>query len=114
MPAQGRFYYNDAAERYLQVKVYASGRKQFCLYRKVQGRPERIDVGSISEVSLDDRRKKVQALNGRIASGENAARERAHIRSEMTLQQLFRDYLENHAKPHKELVSSMLSTPVTN
>ena len=88
--------------RGLTVAVSSTGRKNFVLYRKVAGRPERITIGLYPDLSIEQARDKAEELNGAIARGENPGEKRRTIRAEDTLGELFNIYLEHHAKPHKK------------
>ena len=105
MPADGaeRVYYYDANTPGLAVCVFSSGARVYYLYKKVDGKPVRIRLGNIDELSLDNARDAAQARLGEIAKGQNPheeKRQRAQQRK-MTLGALWSFYLENHAKPKK-------------
>ncbi len=100
-PAKKRVYCYDERESGLLLTVYPTGRKTFSLYRKVSGRPDRITIGGFPDLTIEQARSRAQELKGAIARGQNPSRERAAIRDEMTLGELFENYLENHARRHK-------------
>jgi integrase len=90
-----RAYFYDARVRGLALAVTPLGKKGFILYRKVDGRPERITIGPYPDLSIDQARRKAEELNGKIAQGENPAEKRRAIRDENTLAELFASYSEN-------------------
>jgi integrase len=96
-----REYYADAKTR-LRLAVYRSGAKAFLIYRRVQGRPERIFIGRWPDLPVEVARKIADQMNGQIAHGKNPAEERRQKRLEGTFANLFERYLELHAKPHKQ------------
>lgn len=100
-----RVYYADTQTRGLRLAVYASSAKSFLLYKKVQGRPERIFIGQWPDVTVEQARKQADQMNGQIAQGINPADARRQTRLEGTFGNLFERYLELHAKPHKQLRS---------
>lgn len=101
LPTNGqRVYFYDSQTRGLALAVRASGKKVFVLYRKVAGRPERIDIGPYPDLTIEQARGKAAELNGAIARGENPADKKRLVRAEATLGELFQTYLEYHAKPH--------------
>jgi integrase len=104
LPAAGamQVYYRDAKTRGFAVAVYPTGAKTFILYRKVQGKPERILIGRWPDLSVEEARKIADQMNGAIAKGENPAEERRQKRLEGTFKNLFERYLEDHAKPYKQ------------
>jgi integrase len=102
-PTNGqRIYYYDTMTRGLALAVSPAGKKVFILYRKVEGRPERITIGPFPDLTIEQARNRAAELNGLIARGENPASNRRIVREEMTLGELFTTYLEHHAKPHKK------------
>ncbi len=94
--------YHDTNKRGLKLLVYSSGVKTFVLYRKINGRPERITIGRYPDVTIEQARKQVDKFNAKIASGINPNEEKRAIRSEITLQELFNQYLDRHAKAYKK------------
>jgi len=68
------------------------------LYRKINGRPEKVLIARFGEISVDDARNHAAKLNADIANGNNPAHGRRLIRAEMTFGELFALYLERHAK----------------
>ncbi len=103
LPSAGaQVYYRDAKTRGFAVAVYPSGAKTFYLYRKVEGRPERVLIGKWPDLPVEEARKKADEMNGQIAKGENPAEERRQTRLEGTFGNLWERYLELHAKPHKQ------------
>ncbi len=103
LPTNGhRAYFYDSQTRGLALAVSPAGKKVFVLYRKVEGRPERITIGPFPDLSIEQARDRAAELNGAIARGDNPAARRRIVREEMTLSELFQTYLEHHAKPHKK------------
>ena len=95
-------YHYDSKVQGLSIGVSPKDRKTFILYRKIQGRPERIKLGRYPDLSIEQARGMASKINAEIAQGENPAQRKRAIRSEMTLRELFLDYLERHAKVHKK------------
>jgi integrase len=98
---QTRAYFYDEKVRGLALAVDPSGRKTFVLYKKVQGKPERVKIGVFPDVSIESARAQAQGMNVVIANGGNPAQERRSVRSEMTLQELFDTFLLLYAKERK-------------
>jgi len=97
----GRLYWHDSNIRGLRLAVSEAGHKTFVLYRKVQGRPERILIGPWPDVSVIEARKRAEQMNAAIARGENPADDRRQKRLEGTLGNLFVRFIEEHAKLNK-------------
>lgn len=93
--------YHDSTTRGLKLIVRPSGIRTFILYRKINGRPERITIGRFPDVSIEQARAKVGEYNAAISNGKNPANEKRNLRSEITFKKLFELYLERYAKVHK-------------
>ena len=101
-PEKGRRdYYYDLKEQGLQMAVTPGGSKSFYLYKRVEGKPERIYLGKFPDMSIENARKQAAKTKGRIASGKNPQKEKRAIRDEMTFAALFREYMEKYSKVHK-------------
>jgi integrase len=100
-PAKGWAYHYDAKTRGLAIGISHTGARSFVVYRKVQGRPERITLGRYPDLTIEQARGKAASINSAIAHGENPADKRRQDRKEMTFGQLFAEYLQRHAKPNK-------------
>jgi integrase len=96
-----RTYYYDSKTRGLAVCVLPSGKKTFVVYRKINGRPERITIGDIKDFSVEQARGKAGEINALIAKGENPAQKGRLAKAEATFGDLFNDYLNKYAKQHK-------------
>jgi integrase len=86
----------------LKLALYQSGARTFLVYRRVQGRPERIFIGRWPDLTVEQARKIAERINGEIAQGRNPAEQQRQKKLEGTLSNLFERYLELHARPHKQ------------
>ncbi len=86
----------------LAIQVTTAGTKTFYLYRWVDGRPEKMRLGNFPAMTVEQARQAATKALGEIAQGNNPANMRRTSREEWSLQDLFDDYLERHAKPHKK------------
>lgn len=98
---RNRIYRYDLKVRGLAVCVLPSGKKIFLVYRKINGRPERITIGSVNDFTIEQARGKASEINGAVSKGENPASKNRLAKEEATLGKLFDVYLERHAKVHK-------------
>jgi integrase len=96
-----RDYYYDAREKGLMLAVTAAGSKTFYLYKRIEGRPERLLLGKFPDLTVENARKLAASAKGEIAMGENPQKAKRSIRDEMTFGALFGEYLEKHSKVHK-------------
>jgi integrase len=96
-----RRYVYDSEVRGLALSITDKGVKTFILYRRVMGKPERMFLGRYPDLSIEQARGKAAENAGAIAKGENPADKRRLDRTQMTLQDLFDEYLKRHSKPRK-------------
>ncbi len=86
----------------LGISVTSTGVKSFVVYRWISGKPERVTLGRYPDLSIEQARRKAEEVNATIAKGENPNDKRRIERAEITFGELFKEYLERHAKPNKE------------
>ncbi|WP_373650587.1 tyrosine-type recombinase/integrase [Schlesneria sp. DSM 10557] len=98
----GRRWTYDTKVSGLALLTMPTGAKSFYLYKKVNGRPERHNLGKFPEVTVDAARDKANKLLARIADGDDPAEAKRKIRGELTLGDLWQRYLEDHAEAHKK------------
>ncbi|MDH0373508.1 site-specific integrase [Comamonas aquatica] len=102
IPESGWKYYYDTKVPGLAVGVGASGVKTFVLYKKINRRPERIKIGRVTDLTVDEARTKAIEHNGKVALGSNPADKKRQQRAEITFGEMFQLYYEQHSKPHKK------------
>ncbi len=103
LPAKGkRAYYRDEKEAGLVLDVRASGSKSFYLYKKINGKPERVYLGPYPDMKIPEARKACAIKKGQIAHGKNPQEEKRKIRQEITLGEFFKEYMEKYSRPHKK------------
>ncbi|MFZ2315623.1 MAG: tyrosine-type recombinase/integrase [Gammaproteobacteria bacterium] len=101
-PPQGkRAYYYDTKTQGLGICVTSANKKTFVVYRKIEGRPERIKLEQYPGMSIEQARGRTSEINASIARGDNPAQIRRAKKEELTLHELFENYLKLHAKKHK-------------
>jgi integrase len=101
VPQGRRQSYYDIKVAGLELRVTPAGTKTFTLYRRIEGRPERVTLGRFPQMTIDQARNEATKLNGRVSSGKNSAEEKRSVRTEITLKEMFVQYLERHSKVHK-------------
>ncbi len=102
IPEKGkRDYYHDQKEKGLILDVTGAGSKSFYLYQRVEGRPERVFLGKFPDLSIENARKLAIQKKGEIALGKNPQNERRKFRQEMTLGDLYQEYMERYSKRQK-------------
>lgn len=101
-PEKTAAFYMDASKSAptgFGLWVTAGGAKNFMVYRKVNGRPERIKIGRVEDLSIEQARKLAAKINGQIAEGVNPAERKRAARGEITLGEVFGEYLDRYAIP---------------
>lgn len=101
-PESGRVYYYDTKVAGLAVGVGSSGIKTYVLYKKINRRPERVKIGRVADLTVDEARKQAEKMNGRLALGDNPADEKRLLRAELTFGEMFVRFYEEHSLPFKK------------
>lgn len=94
--------YYDTKEKGLVLLVSHGGAKTYYLYKKINGRPERIKLGSFHDIGLDQARQSAAMHKGKIAEGRNPQQEKQAFKAESTLWELFTEYMERYSKKQKK------------
>ncbi len=101
-PKGKRAYYRDEKEDGLIIDVRPSGSKSFYLYKKINGKPERVLLGAYPDIKIPEARKACAIKKGEIAHGKNPQEERRRVKQEVTFAEFFDEYMERYSKPHKK------------
>ncbi len=92
-PPQGkRVYHYDTKTPHLAICVTGTGARSFYLYRKIQGRPERIKLGRFPTMTVENARRAAEKYNGKVAEGGNPAEIKRQARRVQTLDELYQKY----------------------
>jgi integrase len=97
-----RSCYYDQKTPGLAIMVFPSGTKTFFLYKRVNGKPDKIKLGRFPELSIEQARKAAIAGMNDIANGLDPNKEKQKIRDELNFGKLFATYMEEHAKIRKK------------
>lgn len=102
LPQKAWVFYTDEKTPNLTLGVGPSGIKTFYLYKRVPGQdsPERIKIGRFPEFSVEMARSHAMVLHGMFAKGQNPAEIKRAGRAELTLHELFQEYVRLYAIPH--------------
>jgi integrase len=103
IPKSRRVYYRDSVTRGLTLIILPTSVKSFYLYRRIQGRPERVLIGRFPDLTVEQARLEAAKFNGLVAQGVNPNDERRKLRAESTLQSLWEKYRDNTALRPKTL-----------
>ena len=102
IPANGWAYHYDLKVQGLCIGIGSTGKRSFILYRKINGKPERIAIGPYPDLTIEQARGKASELNAAIANGANPAEIKRGRVAEVVFGELFNQYLERHAKMNKK------------
>jgi len=100
-PPGKRIQYYDEAVPGLCVRVTDTGHRTYCLYRKVKGRAERIFIGRVGEITLEQARGQATDFNGQIAKGMNPQETRRAQQGEVSLAGLYEEFRTRHLLPYR-------------
>jgi integrase len=102
LPTDGKVgYYYDKQVNGLGIMIFISGTKTFFLYRRVQGRPDKIKLGRFPEMSVEHARKKAYSIIGEIDKGIDPKAEKQKVTKDISFSELFTEFMEKHSKLHK-------------
>jgi len=101
IPEKNRAIYYDDRVQGFGVRVTPNGAMTYVLVRRIGKSARTLTLGKVSEITLDAARKLATQRNGEIAAGANPMADKQAARAEMTLRELFGQYLERHAKERK-------------
>jgi integrase len=100
-PKEKRYEVRDSEVKGLALRVNPNGTMAWVLIRWIDGRMIRHRIAAYPEMSVKNARSRGRILNGEIELGRNPAKERRAARAEMTLAELWEQYLE-HSKTFKK------------
>ena len=101
VPRKKRAEYRDTEERYLRLVVSPEGRQTWRYVRKVAGRTRFYTIGTYPHVTPDEARRECKRASGEYDAGRDPAEAKQKRRKLLTWRDLFKWYMETHAKPHK-------------
>ncbi len=103
LPEKGKItYYYDKQISGLGIMVFASGTKTFFVYKRINGRPDKIKLGRFPQMTVEQARKSAYSTINEIDKGINPKQEKQKIAKEITFEELFKQFMEKHSKLHKK------------
>ncbi len=102
LPENDAVVYHDTEMTGFKLRISKAGTYTFFINRKIKGRAERIKLGNFPSMTVDQARIAGGQVNTKIDTKNNPNDARRAELSEVTLKELFADYLELHSKPHKK------------
>ncbi|CAL1241920.1 tyrosine-type recombinase/integrase [Candidatus Methylocalor cossyra] len=99
LPAAGqRATYRDTKTPGLQLRITSAGVKTFVVFRRVNGKPERITLGKYPAMTIEQARARAADVNADIAMGVSPAAKRRADKADMPFAAFWKEYLERHAR----------------
>ncbi len=97
----------DSKMRGLLVEITSTGAKTFWLRRKVNARSNWERIGSYPDLTIEQARNKAAEINGAIAQGHSPFDAHQQWDQELTLGELFHEYLIRHARKKRKTADIM-------
>lgn len=95
LPVSGRATYYDAKISGLQLRVSPTGTKSFSVHKRMKhGDLVRVNLGRYPAMTIEQARRQTIEIISRIHDGENPADRIRDAKREMTLNDLFNEYME--------------------
>ena len=95
-----RYTVYDRRRRGLCLLVTATGVKTFYVLRKFRRRTERVLVGRFPDTTVEQARRRAGQVNSAMDAGTNPNELKRKERGELTVDDLFQDYLVRHVRQH--------------
>ncbi len=93
--------YYDTNEKGLTLLASNGGAKTFYLYKKLNGRPIRVKLGSFPDMTIEQARRRAVDNRSKINSGENPKEESRKTKLDISFGAMFEEYMERYSKKHK-------------
>lgn len=103
-PPKKRVYVYDTKTPKLILDISSAGTKTFYWYGKVgkDKPPERIRIGRFPETKIEQARDKAVEITDRVNKGKSPQDDVRSARDEVTVRELFREYIDRHASKVKK------------
>jgi integrase len=95
-------YFYDKQVNGLGIMLFSSGTKTFFLYKRINGRPDKIKLGRFPDITIEQARKAAYSLINDISQGIDPKKEKLRSSNNITFKDFFNEYIEKHAKLHKK------------
>ncbi|MDD2839803.1 MAG: site-specific integrase [Rickettsiales bacterium] len=102
IPKNGREYYQDLKEKGLSLYVTSNGIKTFYIRKRINGKDEKVIIGNYPDMSIENARKHINMIKGKIAEGINPNQEKSKLKSDLLFKDMFNKYIEEHSKVFKK------------
>lgn len=99
---KGTYIIWDQAVSGLGLRIQPSNKKAWTIVYRQQGKQRYFKIGNYPQVTLDNARKSAKWHFGEVAQGRDPAEARKRERQELTMSDLCKRYLSEHAKPRKK------------
>jgi len=100
-PDTGRVYHKDTRLPGLQVCVTSAGTKTYYFVKRIGGKPARVRLGAVGQLSVEKARKAAATVTGEVAAGRDPQQANRARRHELTMGDLLA-YWKEYAQAHKK------------
>lgn len=102
-PSVGRSYYKDLKEKGLALYITSNGAKTYFVRKQIKGKDQKLVLGSVEDLTVEQARKMARVVKGKIAEGfDPVAEKRKEKAHQVTFGEHFHEYLERYSKKHKK------------
>lgn len=103
LPQQGKInYFYDSQIKGLGIMTFASGTKTFFLYKRINGKPDKIKIGRFPDLTVEQSRKMAYSLINKISLGQNPKKIGSQVKQDISLQTLLGHFIEKHGRLYKK------------
>jgi integrase len=95
-------YFYDQQVNGLGIMLFNSGTRTFFLYKRINGKPDKIKLGRFPEITIEQARRSAYSLINDISHGVNPKDDKKILNQTITFQNIFDAYIERHGKLHKK------------
>lgn len=109
LPREKRYVINDSEVPGLKLRVYPDGTMVFFLYYRTRDSTQRwYRLGKYGEITVVQAKEMGRQLLARVRQGEDPSQEQQEARRALTVADLGKRYLQEHAFPHKKESSARM------
>lgn len=97
-----RYMVYDTNIPQLAIRVTDNGTKSFLIQKRVKSSPVKITLGRFPEMTIAQARSKAMEVLHGLVVGQNPNEEKNKLRREITLKELFHEFMERYSKKQKK------------
>ena len=102
IPKSGKVSYKDEKEKGLSLYITSTGIISFFVRKRIQGKDERIIIGSFPDMSVENARKHALKIKAQIAEGCDPNENKKKMKAEITFHEMFIQFMDRYSKVFKK------------